>query len=283
MDIKKWNGVPIFDADYNPVGKDHFLDPVVDGEKKGKGLVERDLKKFPIKDPVGTPPFEIKTIPRSQWSDIIKDKKKYKWNLSDIRNRGDRGKQISSLDQNGQGYCWAYSTGAAVTLCRAKSHEPYVRLSPHAVAWVIKNGRDEGGWGALSAEFIAEKGIPSINTWPEKSMNGRQYNVAATWEEAKLYKTTEDFVQRDARVYDRNLTFDQIATCLLTNNPVVCDFRWWGHSVCAMDLVEVEPGSFGLLIINSWSDRWGKDGTGVLRDEKAKPMGAVAVCYTVVA
>ena len=58
--------------------------------------------------------------------------------------------------------------------------------------------------------------------------------------------------------------------------PVVVDLNWWGHSICAMDPVEVEPGSFGIRILNSWSDKWGDLGEAVLRGSKAHPDGSVA-------
>jgi hypothetical protein len=42
-----------------------------------------------------------------------------------------------------------------------------------------------------------------------------------------------------------------------------------------MDLEEVEPGSFGVRILNSWKN-WGENGTAVLRGDKALPTNAVA-------
>ncbi len=174
------------------------------------------------------------------------------------------------------GNCWAYSTGSAITVVRALNHAPYVRLSPHAVACKIKNFRDEGGWCGLSAEFARTKGYPTVRTWPEKSMS-RANDKPEVWTEAALSIVTEDFCDLTRAVYDQNLNFDQVASCLLMGIPCMVDFNWWSHSVCALDLVEVEPGSFGLLIWNSWSDSWGTQGMGVLRGSQAIPNGAVAI------
>lgn len=173
------------------------------------------------------------------------------------------------------GNCWAYSTGACIMMLRAVMNQPYVRLSPHAVACKIKGFRDEGGWGALSMEFAVKNGYPSDKFWPQKSMSSR-YDTLATWGNAEKHKVLEGYWDLDARVYDRNLTFDQVMTCLLMRIPVVGDYNWWGHSVCLLDPVEVEPGSFGVRIINSWTDSWGNLGEAVLQANKAIPDGAVA-------
>jgi hypothetical protein len=247
---------------------DGLLNPVVDGELKGRG---HDPSQYV--PTMFAPPAELPLIPRSEWSDRIKEQERLKSRLSDIRG------SIPSLDQNGQGYCWAYSTTSCVMLLRAKANQPYVRLSAHAVACKVKNFRDEGGWCGLSAKFQREQGCPSVDFWPEKSMS-RSHDKPETWANAALHKVTEDWVDLGKAVYDQNLTFDQVATCLLSGVPCAVDFNWWSHSVCAVDLVEVEPGSFGLRILNSWSDSWSERGMGVLRGSKAIPTGAVALRVT---
>ena len=256
----------------------------IDGHKISRGLLPRDMQKFPMSHYPMAIPFskQMDLIPQSEWSDRIKEQEKSKSRLSDIRLIGNIGKPIPSLDQNGQGYCWSYGSVGAVMLLRALQNMPYVRLSAHAVACKIKNFKDEGGWGAQSFEFISKFGVPSVATWPEKSMS-RQYNTEATWTEAAKYKITEGFVDLEAAIYDRDLSFAQVATCLLNGIPVVCDFNWWGHCVVAMDLVEVERGSFGVRILNSWSDRWGDLGTAVLQGKKAIPDNAVAPRVTTAA
>jgi hypothetical protein len=217
---------------------------------------------------------DMQLIPRSEWSDRIKDKKKYKSQTSDLRNIADNGKPFLNLDQNGQGFCWAYSTAHSIMLWRAVMGLPYVRLSAHAVACKIKNFQDEGGWAALSLEFAAKRGYPSVECWKEKSMS-RSYDTEATWENAKLHMPSSGWVELKQPVYDRDMTFDQIATLLLNNVPVAGDFNWWGHSVSILDLEEPEPGSFGVKILNSWLN-WGNNGTAVLQGSKAIPDNAVA-------
>lgn len=249
----------------------------VNGQMMSRGLVPRNLTTQPVGYLSAAPAWskDVPTIPKSEWSDIIKFNTETKSRLIDIRNIGDNGRPIKSLDQNGQGYCWAYGTVGAQTILRAKSNLPYRRLSAHAVACKIKNFRDEGGWGALSLDYIAKYGTPTVEYWKEKSMS-RQYDTEETWRDASLRKITEGWVDLNAAVYDRDLSFEQMMTLLLMKIPVVCDFNWWGHCVVALDAVEIERGSFGPLIWNSWTDGWGDNGTGVLQGSKGIPDNAVA-------
>ena len=261
----------IFDDDIQGGDKDKWFNPIIDGDVKGHGLVPRDLNTFPKE--MFDPPSDIKLIPKSDWSQRIKEQARLKARLSDARG------SIPSLDQNGQGFCWAYSTTSVVTILRAINNQPYKRLSAHAVACKIKNFRDEGGWCGLSAKFQKETGCPTIDQWPEKSMS-RANDRPEVWENAALHKVTEDWVDLTRDVYDQNLSFEQLATCLLIGIPCAVDFSWWSHSVCALDLVEVESGSYGLLILNSWTDAWSDRGTGILRGRKALPDSAVALRVT---
>lgn len=259
-----------------------FIDPVVDGAQRKRGLIPRDYSKNPVGYLDGVPAMKsvnIPLIPRSEWSARIKDMVENKSRLSDIRLTGDAGKPIPSLDQDGIGYCWNHSVTHGVIMNRAIANLPYLELSPFAVGATIKNGRDEGGWGAQALEFIMQRGIPTTKFWPHQSRNLR-HGTQACWDNAALHKVTDGWVDVEAAVYDRDLSFDQVMTLLLCRVPVVGDFNWWGHSVLLLDPVEVEPGSFGVRIWNSWSDRWSDRGMGVLRGNQARPDGAVAPVVT---
>jgi C1A family cysteine protease len=264
----------------------YAADVTVDGHRMSRGCVPRDLEAHPVGSIPGVAsvnPRDLPLIPREEWSSRIRDQAQAGARLSDIRLTGGvDGGMIPSLDQNGQGYCWAYSPTAALMLLRAKSGQAASRLSAHAVGCKIKNFRDQGGWSPQAVEFITANGVPDVTAWPEKSMS-RSNDNAATWDNAKQYKIVEGWWDLAPAVYDRKLTFDQVATCLLLCIPVPSDFYWWGHSVCAMDLVEFDSSlplsdinRWGVRIWNSWTDRWGDRGTSVLRGRKAVPDGATA-------
>lgn len=263
-----------------------------------KGCVPRDFAVQPKKMQAVNFPL----IPRAEWPERIKDMEATKSRLSDIRMTGNFGGPIPALDQGQWGYCWAHSTTHAVMLLRAKANMPYVPLSAFAVAATIKNGANEGAWGALSLDFAVKRGIPSQALWPQGNADVR-LGTAACWADAAKHQVTADWADLDADVWGRALTFDQMATLLLSRVPVVIDLNWWGHSICAMDLVdtkaqalrdesgklaglptklaasEVSDG-YGPRILNSWTDAWGENGTAVLAGSKGVPDGAVAPLVT---
>lgn len=263
------------------------LVPTVNDHPVSFGLVPRNYSANPLGSYEGSTTFnklndELPLIDWAEMPDRIAAKVAAKSQLSDIRNTADNGKPFRSLDQNGQGYCWMYSGTVAGMLLRAIAGLPYVRLSGHAGACMIKNFRDQGGWGAQGLDRLFTHGQPSVEFWPEKSMSPTNNNPK-TWENAALHKIGEGFIDLDVPQYDRRLSFQQVLTCLLCNIPVISDYNWWGHSVCAMDAVDVnpnkpanDPGRYGVRIINSWTDNWGTNGTGVLTGSKAIPDGATA-------
>ena len=242
--------------------EEHSPDGVV------KGYVERDYSKHPRE--MFAAPTEISLIPEHEWEAIIKQQEEEQSSLEHIWLRS--GQQ--HLDQNGQGFCWAYSVAHTIMMARARDNQSPVRLSAHGVACKIKGFRDEGGWCGLSADFARKNGYPTVEEWKEKSMS-RQYDTPETWDKAKKFRITEDYVDLTRDVWGQNLTFNQVITCLLRNIPCALDFNWWGHSVCGVRAVIVERGQVGIRILNSWYG-WGEQGFGTLVGSRSIPNGAVA-------
>lgn len=254
----------------DPRVRDQVFVPVIDGQPKGHGLVPRKHSIYPPE--MFAPPTDMPLIDPSEYDARIKEREEAK---STLRHLCD----WPSKDQNGHGYCWAYSTVAAVEFLRKMMNQPFIRLSAHAVAAIIKRGRDEGGWCGLSAKFLSDVGVPSDEFWKPHSRDTSQ-DTPALRANAALHKVTENWVDLTRDVYDQNLTERQVDSCSLTNVPMAWDFNWWGHSVFGCGLVQVEAGSYGRLMRNSWSDQWGEQGWSVLRGSKAVPDGAVALRVT---
>lgn len=195
--------------------------------------------------------------------------------------------------------CWAHSGVSAHLMVRAIMGEPYADLSAYMVACIIKDYRDEGGWGAEGVEFQAEKGCATSKTWPQQSAS-RSNDNPNMWADAALHKFTEWMDLDDSGANVRR----QLITALLYGMPTVVDYNWWSHSICAIDL-EDGPTQFGITrgengkllelpefelvwginsemqglairIWNSWGDSWSENGTGLLTGSKALPDGALA-------
>lgn len=273
------------------IGDDNWqehVDVVVAGERKGRGLIPRNYQTHPQGFYKSATAFDMPLIPRDEWVERATEMAANKTRLSDIRRvSGPNGQHIPSLDQNGVGYCWNHSATMAVILLRAVMNQPYVRLSAFFIGCLIKNYRDEGGWGAAALDFITEHGIPSVQLWPEKSMS-RSNDNPVTRANASLHRTTEAWADMSDPDYDRNLTEDQAMTSLFCRIPCIGDFNWWGHSVVVVDpvLISSKPkklvkdlssldfnkkkdlsiflATFGKRIINSWTDSYGDLGEAVL-------------------
>lgn len=282
--------------------KQFVTDPTIDGQKKKRGLIPRDYKQHPVGCYGAALPYhavDFPLIPRSEWAERIKDMEAQKSRLSDII----LDKQVPCTDQGNRGYCWIHSGTGALMALRASMNQPTVALSAYAGACIIKNYRDEGGWGAQGLDFIMSRGIPSEQFWPQRSVD-RSNDNPQTWADAAKYKVTEGFIDLAAAQYDRNMSFEQEGTCLLICIPVIKDENWWGHSIYGCDLVNgvslrstmrADSGKlftlkqfdkiwdvdgvgagFGVRIRNSWGSRWGDNGFGILAGSKAISDGATA-------
>lgn len=274
------------------IGDDNWLQhvaPVIDGKRVCKGLVPRDYDQFPQGYYASAPAWsldDMPMIPMEEWPERIRDMEASKSRISDIYARGNNGQRIPSLDQGSFGYCWSYSTTACIQMVRSICNMPFVPLSGHSMACVIKNFKDEGAWGCLSLDFAKERGAMPQNLWPQgndpRSMSHAN-DTPANWEIAKSFRVVEGWLDLKPAVYDRDMSAQQVATALLSRIPVIGDYNHWGHSVAVMDLVDVypnrsnrDPMRYGVRLKNSWTDRWGTNGEGILKDSKAWPNGGAA-------
>lgn len=236
---------------------------------QGMGLIPRDWMTCPVGYLPVARPFDLPLADDQTIEAAIKRQADEKSTVKDVFFRNG----MKPLDQNGQGYCWAYSTTSGVMVSRVVSGLPYVRLSAHMVACIIKGYRDQGGWNAQSVDFVAANGVPSVEFWPEKSMS-RSNDTPAMRENAKQHQLIE-FMDLDDS--GPNLK-RQLATCFINNIVVATDYNWWSHSVMAGVLRKWGPNgaSFEDEILNSWGE-WSDRGWGVLAGSRAIPNGAIAI------
>lgn len=294
----------------------HVGEVVVNGERKARGLVPRNYSTHPVGFYAAVPPLDqMKLIPRDEWIPRIKEQEANKSSLQHIRRaNGPNGGHIPALDQNGQGYCWCYSAHGCIMLRRAVMGVPYRRPSAHAAACLIKSFKDEGGWGAESADWIVKNGWADTSMWPEKSMS-RSNDTPSLRQKMAENKIPGAWRELGAAQYDANFTEEQRCTLLLDNTPYQGDHNWWSHSVCHMrlalnlrpteaksrkakKLMATDLKSLDLnkdadykafadvivtVILNSWTDNYGDLGECVLGGTKQRVDGAVALTYPVAA
>lgn len=275
MDFYKGT-IPIIDD--TPEGRAYAMPGKIDGNLVGYGYVPRDYNVDPLEmfdDPTG-----LVLIPESEYDARFDEQEALGSSMEHIYLSGPGGTPaFVNLDQDGDGYCWSYSTGTQLMLTRLAQNQPPIRLNPHSTAAIIKNGRDEGGWCGLSAKFVRDHGMAPEGTgpgeWPLHSRSLRNDTPEMRASMAR-FKSTEEWVDLAKSLYDQNLTMRQLQSVLFANQTSSVDFNWWSHSVCAVRWVRIERGSWGLLILNSWRG-WGRHGLGVLRGNQARCDGAVSI------
>lgn len=240
------------------------------------GLVPRDYSVDPETMLAG--PDSIQTIDPSEWDARYDEQEATQSSLEHVFLRGGQPAFVN-LDQNGDGDCWAYSTGHSKMFTYLRDQMPVPRLNPHFIATYLK--RYNGGWCGASMQVITDVGCceegNGPDQWPLHSHSIGLMNQTRLAAAAKN-RVTENVYDLTRQVWDQELTSKQLATCGFNNIPSPSDFNWWGHSVCQVRWVRIERGSWGPLIINSWKN-WGRYGLAVLRGSQAIADGAVACRY----
>jgi hypothetical protein len=267
------------------IGDDTYND-LADIDGGMKGLVPRDMQAFPMG--AFAPVANIPLIPYKYMPDLIREQEANKSRLSDILLR----QNIPSMDQNDPryrnprdprwGYCWMYGSVGALIAVRARMGLDYVDLSAFGPAYTMKNGRDEGGWGALSLDKLIKDGTGPESLWPEFEQKMRRPDDPF-WVEAKKYRFTDGWMEIEDPVYNRDLSRHQQLSCLLNRVPVVSDYNWQEHCTYSCDVVDAfpnmdpnDPMRYGTRNRNSWGNRYGTLGFYILTGRKSYADNAVA-------
>lgn len=266
MDL--WNGIPVID-DTTP--NDFVFDP-----HHARGGEPRDYAIQPAEMMAGPEAFSL--IPDTDWEGYDEKLVKEEATLHHVILRARAAGRFKDCYQNGDPFCWSHSTAHGIMVSREVANQPPVKISAYMLA-CLSDGRGyqgRGGWSALSAQTAEQLGACPETLWPEgkksKSLDTPQMRA-----EAAKYKITEPMADLTRDVWYRTLPFESVITCLLTGRPVMVDFNWWAHAVLAVRAVMIEKGSWGIMILNSWGLGWGDKGFGILRGNRARPNGAVAV------
>ena len=180
---------------------------------------------------------------------------------------------LKSLDQDGLGLCWAFSSTKANMYARIKAGLPPAVLSAWYVAGKVKHWHDQGGSADESAAFLAAHGAPTVDFCPKYKSS---YDTPECEANAELHQITSWYDGSDNR--NRNAQI-MISGFLLGGIPVL-DFNWLGHSMCGCRLVSINP-----LVVdadNSWgpTGQYGEKGLYRLTGQHAIPDNLVVVFGT---
>lgn len=244
--------------------------PVIDGQRAATGCVPRDFTVQPTRAEMKA--VNLEPFSKQEIIDRAKERKARGAGLRLLR----RAKKLPAMNQYQWGYCWAHSPTMMLMLELLKANNPKELLSAFMVAATIKKGRNEGGWAALALDFLMKYGTCTQAKWPQNDANPNRFNDPAVREDAIRHLVTESWADMSEQAYDRNLTYMQVLSLLVTDTPVAADYHWWGHSVCLLDVdvIDNEPVPVG---VNSWGEAWGDQGEFTLQGNRAIPNGAVSL------
>lgn len=234
------------------------------GEPPGlaAGAVPRDFREDPLE--MRDSPDQMTLVKRSEWDALYDKGEEAEDTLEHLYLRGDRP-AFEYLDQNGFPDCWFHSVCHAMMMSYVVQNLPVPRLN--AVAGATLMNRTNGGWCGLGMKFARDQGCPLVGTgpgeWPYQSRRGRDTPELRAG--MARHKAQEQWYDLAKAEYDQDLTVDQIATCLVNNNPTPSDYNRFGHSMLSLRLVRIERGSWGLLTLNSWA-QFGHHGLCVLAE-----------------
>ena len=231
---------------------------------RATGLVPRNYRALPVGCLAFAPAFpDSELIPEGEWPARLAENRDTKSGLLDLRER--HYDVLRSLDQDGLGLCWAFSSTKATMYLRALMNEPGLRLSAWWVAGKVVGWRDQGYWGSASLAEIVKEGVPAESFCPDYHSS---HDTAECRANAALHKVTEWWDGSN----DPNQAQRQLVSMLLKRVPCVVDLNDMGHSMCAIDIASLSP--LQIVYDNSWGEGDNK-GLYIGQGPRARPDGLV--------
>lgn len=220
--------------------------------------------------PLGASPYAGRMphsliIPEDEWADRIADKQANKSRLSDVATAmGDIW-----WNQDPSWYCWCYCVVQGAQLSLGLAGDKTRRLVPESVAGPIMNYRKKGGWPLMAVEYIAEHGVADESVWPGSTHDERNSSryFDGSRENAAKTKFAEWWDVADYR---------ELVSCLLRNQPVPLGYPWMGHAMLAVDVVLLQGGGTGILLLDSYA-RNGKYNSMVVERRRAEDFDGQAL------
>lgn len=239
----------------------------------GRGRMPRDWEANPYGSFEFAAPVKDAPIPESEWKERILDREKQGLLVSQAAIAAG----VKTKHQQQTNFCWINAPVQAMQICRALAGDGYTSLSPASGACLITGYRNVGGWATDAIKFMASTGLCTSAAWGDNLIS-RSLDTANSREERAKHRITEwvDIPRRDDRWF---------ITQLLLGRPVCVGLDFWGHEVLAVDPIVLPNGRFGYRFWNSWGERYGTNGFGILPlvpgkgspDDAIAPLVAMAI------
>ena len=183
-------------------------------------------------------------VPEDEWKERIQEAHKKKafpihhFEASDV----------PAKSQGSTSFCWAYSMASAVEGCRLLEAQPYCRLAPATLGWLV-DWRNAGYYLSETINGAGQRGIASSEFAPDGVYTTKQFKDG--WEaDALKHKPLEWFDTRKA---------DMVKHCvslLLAGLPLYVALNWWSHAlaVLAVEWDENELHNLRWVYWNSHGD-----------------------------
>jgi len=231
----------------------------VDGNR---GYCQRDWDEHPFAATEYTTAFPTSAlIDESEWDDRYNEFLTQKNSLADqVKTTG-----WTVFDQGNTNYCWANAVVACLEAARIKQGDPWIRLSSASVAAIIKNFRNQGGWGSEALEFCVERGVATNATWGNAVINPGREAINQADIERPHFKAIE-FYELPPDPVDMRKCF---MSALFHGWPCAPGYDWWRHQVAAFAPWKSPNGVWGSTGPNSWAATYGDNGWYYLEGRKS--------------
>lgn len=220
----------------------------------GRGYVRRDYRAQPYGSVAGVAAYSGTIKSKAECVEITRDRKASKSTNRDIAEFFG----IPIYDQNGTNYCWFNAVVKMLLYAQAKSGQAFTQLSAASGAAIIKNFRNNGGWGGEAIDFLKTRGVVPVEFWPNNAID-RRYDTPENDARRVKFKAIECMELEEGNL-------DQLRSVLCDGWLVAVGLSWWGHEVLITDYDDDDT----YLFDNSWGASWGDRGRGALTPKKAQ-------------
>ena len=246
--------------------------------KPGRGVKSRQMR-YMVKWPASGEPHpthdRIREDEKHVWRTVHKiEHEAYAGYVYNLEVEGDNSYVAEGI---GVHNCNAFATINALEACRRGRGLPDVKLSPGDLYSRINGGRDNGSLPEDALKVALSVGVATANTVPPLQWRSVVNSADAVAERPK-YRFLESLWCP---------TFDHAASALQQGFYLDTAVWWWqydspdadgwlkargsgskgGHAICGCAL-ENRSGTWGIKIANSWGTAWGRNGFGVLPEQR---------------